>query len=108
VTFCRSVRVFVAPWGKLFLSKRRSDSATIIDRFMDPSQTEAVNRAFEILGEHFDHVVIAVGTYDEDKQYTTSASYTGGVAAAVGLCRLYETKWMDEHLWGGGEDTEME
>lgn len=44
---------------------------------MDPSQTEAVNRAFEILGEHFDHVVIAVGTYDEDKQYTTSASYTG-------------------------------
>src|SRR3954466_6635077 len=67
---------------------------------MNQSQQEAVDRVFEILSEHFDHVVIAVGTYDEDKQYTTAASFTGGVAAAIGLCKLYEAKWTKEHLWG--------
>src|SRR3954453_16861444 len=67
---------------------------------MNQSQQQAVDRVFEILSEHFDHVVIAVGTYDEDKQYTTAASFTGGVAAAIGLCKLYEAKWTKEHLWG--------
>lgn len=73
---------------------------------MNESQQQAVDRAFEILSEHFDHVVIAVGTYDEDKQYSTAASFTGGVAAAIGLCRLYESKWTQEHLWGTEEDDE--
>ena len=45
-----------------------------------------------------------VGTYDEDKQYTTAASFTGGVAAAIGLCKLYEAKWTKEHLWGPDEE----
>src|SRR4051794_105674 len=71
--------------------------------FMNLSQQQAIDRVFEILSEHFDHVVIAVGTYDEDKQYTTAASFTGGVAAAIGLCKLYETKWTKEHLWGPDE-----
>jgi hypothetical protein len=70
---------------------------------MNQSQQEAIDRVFEILSEHFDHVVIAVGTYDEDKQYTTAASFTGGVAAAIGLCKLYEAKWTKEHLWGPDE-----
>ena len=70
---------------------------------MNLSQQQAIDRVFEILSEHFDHVVIAVGTYDEDKQYTTAASFTGGVAAAIGLCKLYETKWTKEHLWGPDE-----
>ena len=38
---------------------------------MNQSQQQAIDRVFEILSEHFDHVVIAVGTYDEDKQYTS-------------------------------------
>jgi hypothetical protein len=77
------------------------DTCTRDDRLiMNQSQQEAVDRVFEILSEHFDHVVIAVGTYDEDKQYTTAASFTGGVAAAIGLCKLYEAKWTKEHLWG--------
>lgn len=67
---------------------------------MNQSQQDAVDRAFEILSEHFDHVVLAVGTYDEDRQYTTAASFTGGVAAALGLCKLYSAKWTREHLWG--------
>lgn len=71
---------------------------------MNESQQQAIDRVFEILGEHFDHVVIAVGTYDEDKQYTTAASFSGGVAAAIGLCKLYETKWTKEHLWGPDEE----
>ena len=68
---------------------------------MNQPQQEAVARAFEILSEHFDHVVLAVGAYHEDRQYTTAASFTGGVAAALGLCQLYATKWTREHLWGG-------
>ena len=70
---------------------------------MNQSQQQAIDRVFEILSEHFDHVIIAVGTYDEDKQYTTAASFTGGVAAAIGLCKLYEAKWTKEHLWGPDE-----
>ena len=56
-------------------------------------QQQMIDKAFEMLSEHFDHVVIAVGTYDEDKQYTTTASYYGGVAPAIGLCKLYENRW---------------
>ena len=56
---------------------------------MTEAQQQMIDKAFEILTEHFDHVVIAVGTYDEDKQYTTTASYYGGVAPAIGLCKLY-------------------
>ena len=73
---------------------------------MHEAQQQAIDKVFEILSEHFDHVVIAVGTYDEDKQYTTAASYTGGVAAAIGLCKLYEKKWTKEHLWGPDEEME--
>ena len=71
---------------------------------MNQPQQETIDRVFELLSEHFDHVVIAVGTYDEDKQYTTAASFTGGVAAAIGLCKLYEAKWTKEHLWGPDDE----
>jgi hypothetical protein len=73
---------------------------------MTEVQQQMIDKAFELLSEHFDHVVIAVGTYDEDKQYTTTASYYGGVAPAIGLCKLYEKRWTKEHLWG--PDDEME
>ena len=71
---------------------------------MNQSQQQTIDRVFELLSEHFEHVVIAVGTYDEEKQYTTAASFTGGVAAAIGLCKLYEAKWTKEHLWGPDEE----
>ena len=51
---------------------------------MHEAQQQAIDRVFEILSEHFDHVVIAVGTYDEDKQYTTAASYTGVACSGDG------------------------
>jgi hypothetical protein len=75
---------------------------------MNQPQQDAVDRAFEILSEHFDHVVLAVGAYDEDRQYTTAASFTGGVAPALGLCQLYTTKWTREHLWGDSPAEEEE
>lgn len=71
---------------------------------MNQAQQQAIDRVFEILSEHFEHVVIAVGTYDEEKQYTTAASFSGGVAAAIGLCKLYEKKWTKEHLWGPDDE----
>ncbi|MCX6977451.1 MAG: hypothetical protein NTX04_05800 [Verrucomicrobia bacterium] len=71
---------------------------------MTEAQQMMIDKAFEILTEHFDHVVVAVGTYDEDKQYTTTASYYGGVAPAIGLCKLYETRWTREHLWGDEDE----
>ena len=37
---------------------------------MTEVQQQMIDKAFELLSEHFDHVVIAVGTYDEDKQVT--------------------------------------
>lgn len=71
---------------------------------MNQAQQQTLDKAFELLSEHFDHVVIAVGAYDEEKHYVTDASFTGGVAAAIGLCKLYETKWTKEHLWGPDEE----
>jgi hypothetical protein len=71
---------------------------------MTEAQQQKIDQAFEMLSEHFDHVVIAVGTYDEDKQYTTTASYYGGVAPAIGLCKLYEKRWTKEHLWGPDDE----
>ncbi len=73
---------------------------------MTEAQQQTIDRVFELLSEHFDHAVVAVGAYDEDKQYTTAASFTGGVAAALGLCKLYEAKWTNEHLWGAEEEDE--
>jgi hypothetical protein len=73
---------------------------------MTEVQQQMIDKAFELLSEHFDHVVIAVGTYDEDKQYMTTANYYGGVAPAIGLCKLYEKRWIKDHLWGS--DDEME
>jgi hypothetical protein len=75
---------------------------------MTEAQQQTIDKVFELLSEHFDHAVIAVGVYDEDKQYTTAASFSGGVAAAVGLCRLYEMKWSKEHLWGAPEDEDFD
>ena len=71
---------------------------------MTEVQQQMIDKAFELLSEHFDHVVIAVGTYDEDKQYTTTASYYGGVAPAIGLCKIYEHRWTREHLWGSDDE----
>jgi hypothetical protein len=75
-------------------------------RPMTEAQQQMIDKAFEMLSEHFDHVVIAVGTYDEDKQYTTTASYYGGVAPAIGLCKLYEKRWIKEHLWGPDDEVD--
>ncbi len=94
--------------GADFGGEPRRSGCTIVPIHMNQSQQDAVDRAFEILSEHFDHVVLAVGAYDEDRQYTTAASFTGGVAPALGLCQLYTTKWTREHLWGdaGAEEEE--
>ena len=71
---------------------------------MNTAQQEVLDKVIELLSEHFDHAVVAVGCYDEEKQYVTSATYSGGVAPALGLCKLYETKWHKEHLWGPDEE----
>ena len=71
---------------------------------MSEAQQDVLEKVMELLGEHFDHAIVAVGWYDEDKQYTTNAAYTGGVAPALGLCRLYDAKWTKEHLWGADDD----
>jgi hypothetical protein len=71
---------------------------------MNAAQQEVLDKVIELLGEHFDHAVVAVGWYDEDKQYSTTATYSGGVAPALGLCSLYKTKWQKEHLWGADEE----
>ena len=84
-------------------TNRDSQHSTLNFPQMTEAQQQVIDRAFELLSEHFDHVVIAVGTYDEDKQYTTTASYYGGVAPAIGLCKLYEKRWIKEHLWGPDE-----
>ncbi len=71
---------------------------------MNAAQQEVLDKVIELLSEHFDHAIVAVGCYDEDKQYSTTATYSGGVAPAIGLCKLYETKWQKEHLYGLDED----
>jgi hypothetical protein len=84
--------------------KGRATDASHPFPVMNTAQQQAIDRCFEILSEHFEHVVISVGTYDEEKQYTTAASFSGGVAAAIGLCKLYEKKWTKEHLWGPDDE----
>jgi hypothetical protein len=71
---------------------------------MNAAQQQVLDKVIELLSEHFDHAVVAVGCYDEEKQYSTTATYSGGVAPALGLCKLYETKWQKEHLWGPDEE----
>jgi hypothetical protein len=73
---------------------------------MNAAQQEVIDKVIELLGEHFDHAIVAVGWYDDEKRYSTASSYSGGVAPAIGLCRLYETKWQKEHLWGPDDDDE--
>src|SRR2546425_278638 len=107
---CRMARARSA-WRSRRLSSARFSHSTLLTftRHFSPmteSQQQMIDRAFEMLSEHFDHVVIAVGTYDEDKQYTTTASYYGGVAPAIGLCKLYEKRWTKEHLWGPDDEQE--
>ena len=71
---------------------------------MNTAQQEVLDKVIELLSDHFDHAIVAVGCYDEDKQYSTTATYSGGVAPALGLCKLYEAKWKKEHLWGPDEE----
>src|SRR5206468_10743659 len=52
---------------------------------MNTAQQEVLDKVIELLSEHFDHAIVAVGCYDEDKQYSTTATYSGGVAPAIGL-----------------------
>lgn len=42
---------------------------------MNTAQQEVLDKVIELLSEHFDHAVVAVGCYDEEKQYVTSATY---------------------------------
>jgi hypothetical protein len=81
-----------------------SQAITAHPRRMNAAQQEVLDKVIELLSEHFDHAIVAVGWYDEDKQYSTTATYSGGVAPALGLCKLYETKWQKEHLWGSDDD----
>ena len=47
---------------------------------MNAAQQQILDKVIELLSEHFDHSIVAVGWYDEDKQYSTTATYSGGVA----------------------------
>ena len=44
---------------------------------MNTAQQEVLDKVIELLSEHFDHAIVAVGCYDEDKQYSTTATYSG-------------------------------
>jgi hypothetical protein len=82
-------------------------ASSLLQVTMNEPQQQIMDRVMELLSEHFDHSVIAVGWYDENKTYTTTASYSGGVAPAVGLCHLYEHRWTREHLWGADGDDSL-
>ena len=71
---------------------------------MNAAQQQVLDKVKELLSEHFDHAIVAVGWYDEDKKYSTTAAYSGGVAPALGLCKLAEMTWQKEHLRGPDEE----
>ena len=93
------VKVHLSPQ---FLLPKQENAFDLLQ--MNTAQQEVLDKVIELLSEHFDHAVVAVGCYDEDKQYSTTATYSGGVAPALGLCKLYEAKWQKEHLWGPDEE----
>jgi hypothetical protein len=68
---------------------------------MTDAQQQVLQKVHDLLGEHFEHVVLIVGSYDEDKRYSTSGHWHGGLAPAIGLCNIYQQKWQIDHLRGG-------
>jgi hypothetical protein len=63
---------------------------------MTAAQTEALNKAWELLTEHFDHCIVAYETDADDvdgpPESEFDASYNGGVSAAIGLCERTKYK----------------
>lgn len=59
-----------------------------MDGHFTEQQREALNRAYDILGEHFDHTLIAVASeteHDGQPAETARCFWTGGYMAARGL-----------------------
>lgn len=75
--------------------------------FMTDDQREALNKAGQILGEHFDANVIVVGwqSLEADGQsYNTAGNWDGGIPTAIGLCEIYRRKLLNLHLGTIDED----
>lgn len=65
------------------------------------AQRDAIQRASDILGEHFDaHVVICSwNTLSSTMEFqNTNGSWSGGIVTAIGLCDLYREKLIRTHL----------
>lgn len=60
------------------------------------AQIEARDRAWEMLREHFDCVILAYDTeVAEGADRCFEANYHGGITAAIGLCERAKLRMMD-------------
>jgi hypothetical protein len=62
---------------------------------MSPDQNDAIEKAYQLLGEHFDSIVIAVnfdyeakGVGSEISQEARAVYWKGGAMTALGLCQF--------------------
>lgn len=57
------------------------------------AQQQALEKAYDLLGEHFDHVLIAISTEyaQEDGMVATRVFWKGGPIPAIGLCEEAKT-----------------
>jgi hypothetical protein len=67
---------------------------------MNSHQTEALEKAFDILAEHLDAFVI-IGTARQtdgpDATDSYQACFKGGTALSIGLCQVHIAKTLKKH-----------
>ena len=71
-----------------------------------PAQREALCKAWDMLCEHFEHVIVVLATTPPDDPCATvfDCNYHGGFANAIGLAERAKHKWLTEAM--GGQDLE--
>lgn len=66
------------------------------------AQVEALNKAWDLLREHFDHAILAYETEARvGTRRTFDCNYHGGVSAAIGLAEQAKAEWLKD-----GDDDE--
>lgn len=65
---------------------------------LTPAQTEAIQKAYALLGEHFDHMIFIVNVeiYDGAEAKTaTKMCYKGGFMSALGMLQWGTVQLLD-------------
>jgi hypothetical protein len=67
------------------------------DPDLTPAQMGALDKAWDMLEEHFDHVLLLIDTEaPEGEDRVFQCGYHGGITAAIGLCERAKIQIVEE------------